>query len=258
MYNRPRIIPCLLLKDQGLVKTERFDKPRYLGDPINTVKIFNEKMVDELCLLDIEASKYRRSPDFAMLEDIASEAFMPLSYGGGITTIDDIRRLFSIGFEKVVINTAFIRDSGFIAEAAAIAGSQSVVVSIDAKRKTFGGYTTYCNDGSEKTAKSPVELARIAQECNAGEILLNSIDNDGTMKGYDLALVKEVTESVSIPVIACGGAGSIADLRRVIYEAGAHAASAGSMFVYYGSKKAVLINFPTEQELIGERVYLHE
>jgi imidazole glycerol-phosphate synthase subunit HisF len=250
LYSRPRLIPCLSIKDRGLVKTTKFSNPRYLGDPINAVKIFNGKGVDELCILDIIASTESRGPDFEYLKDIASEAFMPLSYGGGITSINEIEKLFYIGYEKVIMNTSFIRNPDLIKAAVDFAGSQSVVVSIDVKNELFGRRACYINDGLTKIKENPVTLAKKAEELGAGEILLNSITNDGVMKGYDIELVKDVTEAVSIPVIACGGAKDIYDLKMVLETGGAHAAAAGSLFVYYGPQRAVLITTPDEKDLI--------
>jgi imidazole glycerol-phosphate synthase subunit HisF len=258
LYSRPRLIPCLSIQDRGLVKTTKFSNPRYLGDPINAVKIFNGKGVDELCILDITASSENRGPDFEYLKDIASEAFMPLSYGGGITNITEVEKLFYIGYEKVIMNTSFIRNPDLIKNAVDVAGSQSVVVSIDVKNEFFGRRSCFINDGLTKIKENPVTLAKKAEELGAGEILLNSITNDGTMKGYDIDLVKDVSEAVSIPVIACGGAKDILDFKRVLEEGGAHAAAAGSLFVYYGSKKAVLITAPEEQELVKLGVYKYQ
>ena len=255
MYYRPRLIPCLSIQERGLVKTTKFANPRYLGDPINAVKIFNGKGVDELCILDITATKEKREPDFGYLKDIASEAFVPLSYGGGITKLSEIEKLFYIGYEKVVVNSAFVLNPNLIREAANVAGSQSIVVSIDVKNELLGRRACYINDGTTKVKQDPVSLAKQAEALGAGEILLNSITFDGMMKGYDLELVKKVSESVSIPVIACGGAKDIHDFKRVIQEAGAHAAAAGSLFVYYGSQKAVLITAPDEKELIDIGLY---
>jgi len=255
IYNRPRIIPVLLMADQGLVKTIKFSSRNYLGDPINAVKIFNEKEVDELCLLDIEASRKRKEPDFDYLAEIASEAFMPLSYGGGITKLEEIQYLFKIGFEKIVLNTSFVNNPSLIKNAVKIVGSQSIVVSIDAKQNIFGKYNIYISGGQEKTTFSPIEAARKAEELGAGEIIINSIDNDGLMQGYDWKLVRMVSDAVKVPVVACGGAGSVSDMKRVIYNENAHAAAAGSLFVYYGRKKAVLINFPKEEEFVKEGIY---
>ena len=255
MYNRPRIIPCLLIKDEGIVKTVKFSKPNYLGDVINAVKIFNEKEVDELCLLDITASKQNKGPDYSLLKKIASEAFMPLSYGGGISNIEQAKKIYHIGYEKIIINTSFVKTPKLIEEIAKYAGSQSVVVSIDAKRNLFGNYFCYILDGKNRTEYSPQDLAMQAEKLGAGEILLNSIDRDGTMTGYDLKLIKSVSDKVNIPVVACGGASSIDDLRTALYTGHAHAVAAGSMFVYFGKKKAVLINVPSEKELIKGGIY---
>lgn len=256
MYVRPRLIPCLSITGmKDLVKTTKFKNPRYLGDPINAVKIFNEKGVDELCVLDITASSEGRGPQMDYIKDIASEAFMPLSYGGGITTLEEIQQIFYMGYEKVVLNTAFYRNPDLVAKAADYAGSQSIVVSIDVKKELLGKRVCYVCDGIEKTKTGPVTMAKRAEGLGAGEILLNSIDQDGMMEGYDLELVRSVSEAVSIPVIACGGAGSIQDFKRVLSEGKAHAAAAGSLFVYYGEEKAVLINVPEEEELYRIKIY---
>lgn len=254
MFSRPRIIPTLLIDDRDLIKTIQFGERTYLGDPVNAVKIFNRKGIDELAILDIGVSKNHREPDYELLKDIASEAFMPLSYGGGIRSLDQIHCLLAIGYEKVVINTSLVRTPELITKAAEQFGSQSIVASIDAK-KDKGCYCCYINDGTEKTNNSPVELARKAERLGAGEIIINSIDNDGIMQGYDIELVKSVVESVSIPVVAIGGAGSIQDLKEVLASGHAHAAAGGSMFVYYGRLKAVLITAPSEQELTDAGIY---
>lgn len=257
MYYRPRIIPCLsITAEHDLVKTTKFSNPRYLGDPINAVKIFNDKGVDELCILDITASKDGREPDFDYIKDIASEAFMPLSYGGGITNIEQIKKIFNMGYEKVIINTAFYKNPNLITEAANLAGSQSIVVSIDVRNEMLGRKRCYICSGTEKISKEPIKLAKIAEDLGAGEILLNSITNDGAMRGYDIKLISDVVNSVNIPVIACGGAANIQDLKKALYEGNAHAVAAGSMFVYYGSEKAVLINMPNEEELIKNGIYI--
>lgn len=256
MYYRPRVIPCLsITAEHDLVKTTKFSNPRYLGDPINAVKIFNDKGVDELCILDITATKEGREPDFDYIKDIASEAFMPLSYGGGITNIEQIKTIFHMGYEKVIINTAFYKNPNLITEAANLAGSQSIVVSIDVKNEMLGRKRCYVCDGTEKTSKDPIEMAKLAESLGAGEILLNSITNDGSMKGYDIKLISDVAKAVNVPVIACGGAGTVQDLKRALYEGNAHAVAAGSLFVYYGSEKAVLINMPDEEEFIRNEIY---
>ena len=254
MFNRPRIIPTLLIDDRDLIKTIKFGERTYLGDPVNAVKIFNRKGIDELSILDIGAARNGREPDFELLRDIASEAFMPLSYGGGIKTLDQIHDLLAIGYEKVVINTGLIKDSELITLAAERFGSQSIVASIDAKREGES-YKCYIVDGTERVDTNPVELAIKAEKFGAGEIIINSIDRDGLMSGYDIELVKSVADAVKIPVIAIGGAGGIKDLKEVIQKGHAHAAAGGSMFVYYGRLKAVLITAPTEEELTSAGIY---
>ncbi|WP_033152120.1 AglZ/HisF2 family acetamidino modification protein [Pseudobutyrivibrio ruminis] len=254
MFNRPRIIPVLLIDDRDLIKTINFKKPTYLGDPVNALKIFNRKGIDEMAVLDISASKKGLEPDFELLTDMASEAFMPLSYGGGIKTLDQVRKLLAIGYEKVVLNTSLIEDEQLVKDAVALAGSQSVVASIDAK-VVNGQYKCVICDGTKVIDMSPVELAKHAEELGAGEIFLNSIDRDGVMQGYDIDLVNQVVNAVDIPVTACGGAGGISDLKDVIENGHAHAAAGGSMFVYYGRLKAVLITAPTEEELTDAGIY---
>ena len=255
MFTRPRIIPVLLINDRDLIKTCNFKNPTYLGDPVNAVKIFNRKGIDELSILDISATKRGAEPDFNLLEDIASQAFMPLSYGGGIQTIEQVRKLLAIGYEKVVINTALIKNPELVREAVMLAGGQSVVASIDAKM-IDGKYQCVIRDGSETIDIAPVELAQKAEELGVGEIFINSIDRDGMMQGYDIPLVRNITDAVQIPVTACGGAGGIGDLKKVLEEGNAHAAAGGSMFVYYGRLKAVLITAPSEDELTGAGIYV--
>ncbi len=254
MFNRPRIIPVLLIDDRDLIKTINFKKPTYLGDPVNALKIFNRKGIDEMAVLDISASKRGVEPDFELLTDMASEAFMPLSYGGGIKTLDQVRKLLAIGYEKVVLNTSLVEDEQLVKDAVALAGSQSVVASIDAKL-VKGQYKCVIYDGTKVIDMTPVELAKHAEELGVGEIFLNSIDRDGMMSGYDTKLINEVVEAVSIPVTACGGAGGISDLKDALQNGHAHAAAGGSMFVFYGRLKAVLITAPTEEELTEAGIY---
>ena len=254
MFTRPRIIPVLLYDDRDLFKTINFQDRTYLGDPVNAVKIFNRKGIDELSVLDIGATKNNREPDFELLKDIASEAFMPLSCGGGITTVEQVHDLLSIGYEKVVINSELVRNPELVKKSAELFGSQSIVASIDAK-KVDGVYKCVIADGTDIINRSPIELAEEAEKLGAGEIILNSVDNDGMMQGYDLDLVRNVVDTVKIPVIALGGAGGIDDLKKVIVEGHAHAAAGGSMFVYYGRLKAVLITFPDESELKKAKIY---
>ena len=254
MFNRPRIIPVLLVDDRDLIKTINFRNPTYLGDPVNALKIFNRKGIDEMVVLDISASKKGREPDLELLADMASEAFMPLSYGGGIKNIDQVRKLLAIGYEKVVLNTSLVEDGQLVKDAVALVGSQSVVASIDAKL-VKGEYKCVISDGTKLLDMSPVELARYAEQLGVGEIFLNSIDRDGMMTGYDIKLIKAVVNAVDIPVIACGGGGSIFDLKDVLQNGHAHAAAGGSMFVFYGRLKAVLITAPTEEDLKGIGIY---
>lgn len=254
MFTRPRIIPVLLIDDRDMIKTVNFSRPTYLGDSVNAVKIFNRKGIDELVILDISATRRGTEPDFELLEDIASQAFMPLSYGGGIKSIEQVRSLLAIGYEKVVINTELVRNPKLVRESVALAGSQSVVASIDAKMYNRE-YRCVIGDGREMIDITPVELAKKAEQLGVGEIFLNSIDRDGMMQGYDIDLVKSVAETVAVPVTACGGAGGIQDLKTVLWEGKAHAAAGGSMFVYYGRLNAVLITAPSEEELEKAGIY---
>lgn len=254
MFNRPRIIPVLLMDDRDLIKTVNFKDRTYLGDPVNAVKIFNRKGIDELAILDIGATKNKRDPDFEILKDIATEAFMPLACGGGITTVDQVHELLAIGYEKVIINSALVNKPELISKSACMFGTQSVVVSIDAKMVN-GGYRCFISDGLEMVNKTPIQMAIEAEKLGAGEIIINSIDRDGMMNGYDIELVREIVDSVKIPVVALGGAGGIKDLKRVLIEGHAHAAAGGSMFVYYGKLKAVLITAPSEKELTEVGIY---
>ena len=246
---KTRVMPCLLLDDGRLVKTVKFKNPAYIGDPVNAIKIYNEKEVDELILLDISATRENRKPPFATIEEVASECFMPLAYGGGIRTIEDMKAIYTIGVEKIIINSFAAERPEFIREAAGIFGSQSVVVSIDIRKSLFGRYSVYTHDGTRDQKTDPVVYASRMQEFGAGEIVINAIDRDGTMAGYDLALIKRLASAVTIPVIALGGAGSIDDIEAVVKEAGASAAAAGSLFVYQGKDLGVLINFPVRKEL---------
>lgn len=245
----PRAIPVLLLQGLGLVKTVKFKKPVYLGDPRNVVRIFNEREVDELVLLDIEATPKGHPPQFELIQEIVSEAFMPVGYGGGIRSLDDAKRILHSGVEKIVINTHAITHPEFIEEAAAQFGSQSIVVCIDVRKGLFGKYDVMVRGGRSSAKIEPVAAAIRAQEMGAGEIIINSIDRDGTMSGYDLELIALVTRAVSIPVIACGGAATVQDFRRAVHEAGASAVAAGSMFVFQGPHRAVLINYPEQAAL---------
>ncbi len=246
---RPRVIPCLLLKNKGLVKTVKFQNPTYVGDPINAVRIFNDKEVDELIFLDITATIEHSPPPFEFISKIAGECFMPLSYGGGIRKIEDIKTILSLGVEKVCINSYAVENPGFIRAAADLAGSSSVVVALDVKKNSQDQYEVFTHSGTKPTGIHPVQWAVEMEKMGTGELLLNSIDQDGTMQGYDLELIRQVAEAVSVPVIACGGAGKISDLAQAVHAGRASAVAAGSMFVFHGKHRAVLINFPTPQEL---------
>ena len=246
--HRPRVIPVLLLKDGLLYKTLRFKDPKYVGDPRIAVKIFNDKGADEIVLLDIKATPENRKPDFSLIEEIAGEAFMPLAYGGGVRNQDDVKTILGLGVEKIIINTHAFNDPRFVAEAARRHGSSTIVVSIDAKRDFFGRYRVHTNGGRNKTSVDPVTHAKRMAKAGAGEILINSIDADGTLEGYDCNLIRQVAGSVDVPVVACGGAGNLTDIAEAI-RAGSSAAAAGAMFVFQGPHRAVLITFPDDQKL---------
>lgn len=243
----PRIIPCLLVKNQGLVKTVKFKDPKYIGDPINAVKIFNEKKVDELVVLDVDASVDNREPDYKLIENIAAECRMPLCYGGGIKTVDHVIKTISLGVEKVAIGSAAITESNLIYEASKMVGAQSIVVVFDVKIR-FGKYEVYINNGEKRVKKSLLELVEEAENNGAGEIIINSIDNDGVMKGYDLKLVGEVRNKINIPLTVLGGAGSLDDIKKLFSNFQQIGAAIGSMFVYKGKYKAVLINYPSSKQ----------
>lgn len=246
---RPRVIPVLLLQGQGLVKTVKFTDPTYLGDPINIVRIFNDKEVDELVFLDITATAESRSPAFETLAKITSECFMPLGYGGGVHTIDDIKKLLQIGIEKIALNTAAVENPALVREAADYAGSQAVVISMDVRKDRSGKYELYTRSGTKNTGLDPVKQAIEMEKWGAGELLINSIDRDGTMEGYDLELIRRVSDAVSIPMIACGGAGKLQDLGDAIKLGNASAAGAGSIFVFQGPLRGVLISYPSPADL---------
>lgn len=242
--NRVRIIPVLLLSNSGLYKTVRFKQPVYIGDPVNAVKIFNEKETDELVVLDYRASANGYKPDFHKLTEIAGEAFMPMAYGGAIKSLDDARRVFDAGYEKVVLNSVLFHDLNIIESIASIYGAQSVVCSIDVKKNFLGQYKVYSHSGTHATGHKPATWATQLESAGAGEIFLNAIDRDGTWEGYDYDLIHLVSKSVGIPLVACGGAGSTAHFEQAI-AAGASAVAAGSLFVFQKKGMGVLISFPT-------------
>jgi len=245
----PRIIPCLLVKDKGLVKTTKFKNPKYVGDPINAVRIFNEKEVDELIVLDIDATTGKREPDYKMIEHLAAECRMPLCYGGGIKTVEQAEIIIGLGVEKVAISSAAIENLDLITIINERIGTQSVVVVLDVKKNMLGKmYEVRIHNGQKKTGKCPSELALQMEKLGAGEIVINSIDNDGTMKGYDLALVDKIRESINVQLTILGGAGSLHDIGQLINKYGVIGASAGSLFVFKGVYRAVLINYPNRAE----------
>jgi len=244
----PRVIPCLLFKDSALVKTIKFKNGNYIGDPINTIRIFNNLEVDELIFLDITATKKNKKPPFDVISQVTSECFMPLTYGGGVRSIEDMKKIFSLGVEKIVIGSYAVENPSFIKEISKLFGSQSIIVSIDVKKDYSGKSKIYINNGTKPTERTPVEFAIQVEQMGAGEIFLNSIDKDGMMEGYDTGLIKTVSGTISIPLIACGGAGTIENLGTAV-KAGASAAAAGSIFVYQNKNRSVLINFPSRDEL---------
>jgi cyclase len=246
---KARVIPCLLLRNAGLVKTVKFKNYTYIGDPINAVRIFNEMEVDELIFLDILASKERREPDYKLLGELSGECFMPLAYGGGVRTIEQMKKLFSLGIEKIALNTMAFDRPELISEGANLFGRQAVIGSIDVRRNIFGRYEVAVEDGTRRTGLDPVEYARSLEKHGVGEILITSMDRDGTWEGYDLDLIGKITSAVSVPVIASGGAGSVEDIGNVIRSGGASAAALGSMVVFQSKGLGVLIKFPSQAEL---------
>ena len=247
---RIRIIPVLLLEKGGLYKTVKFKNPNYVGDPINAVKIFNEKEADELLLLDFRASADKRKIDFNKITEIASEAFMPMAYGGGVTKLDEAKRVFDCGYEKIVLNSVLFENNLLVEDIANIYGAQAVVGCMDVKKNFFRKNLVYSHSGKNKTGYTPLEWASKLEEYGVGEIIINNIDNDGTWEGYNLEIIAEVSAKVKVPVIACGGAGSVDDFRKAV-DAGASAVAAGSMFVYQKKGMGVLISFPSSLKLQG-------
>lgn len=243
-----RVIPCLLLRNGVLVKTLQFAKPKYVGDPINAIRIFNDKEVDELMVLDIEASRERRAPDYVLIEQFAGECFMPLCYGGGIRTVEQAQQLFALGVEKVCIQTAALDDMTLIRRVSERFGSQSILISVDIKRKLLGKRQLYAAASGKVMPQPWIDFLRCAVNSGAGEVVLNAVDRDGVMKGMDLELIREASAALSVPLIAVGGAGSLADIKAA-FDAGASAVSAGAFFVFHGPHRAVLITYPPYNEL---------
>ena len=257
---RPRIVPCLLLHEGGLVKTIRFRDPTYVGDPINAVKIFNEKEVDELVVLDIDASANGATPNFELIANLAAECRMPLCYGGGITSVEQAKAIVSLGVEKVALSSAAINDPTLVSAISDAVGRQSTVVVMDVRKRTLGSkYDVYTHNGTRKSGISAIELAQEMERRGAGEIVLNSIDRDGTMKGYDLSLARQLRGGVNVPISILGGAGSLEDVEELVREIGVLGAVAGSLFVFKGKYRAVLINYPQpepKEELIRRAMEL--
>lgn len=246
---RPRIIPCLLVHDKGLVKTVKFASPKYVGDPVNAVRIFNEKEVDELIVLDIDATVKKREPDYLMIRNLAAECRMPLCYGGGVKTVDQAVRIIKMGVEKVAISSIAIENPALISEIARFVGSQSVVVVLDVKKAPrTGAYEVWTHNATKNTGRDPVDVAQQLEELGAGEITINSIDEDGVMKGFDIELARRIRGAVTVPLTVLGGAGSLRDLETMVQEFGIIGVAAGSLFVFKGVYKAVLINYPNPEQ----------
>ena len=247
---RIRVIPVLTLQNEKLVKTVKFKKPNYIGDPINAVKIFNEKEVDEIIILDITATKEKRTPNYKKIEEIAEEAFMPFAYGGGIQNLTQVEKLFQLGIEKVVINSALANNLELITQIAKKYGTQSVVAAIDVKKDWLGNKNAYTFSGSKKVKIALLDFIKKVEAAGAGEVFLNQIDLDGTYSGYDLDLVSKVANATNLPLIVCGGAASVNDFYAAVKQ-GASAVAAGSMFVYQGKQKGILINYPSQEVLMS-------
>lgn len=245
---RPRIIPSLLIQDNGLVKTVNFKNPKYVGDPINAVKIFNEKAVDELAIFDIDATVKGFEPNYSLIERIANQSRMPLCYGGGVKTLEQAQRIFGLGIEKIALSSAVLENPQLITDIADRVGAQSVIVVLDVKKKLFGGYEVFTHNGKKGTGINPFKFIHEAQKHGAGEIVINSVDQDGVMKGYDFNLIDKAREQTSLPMTVLGGAGSLDDIKKMIDKHKIIGVAAGSLFVFKGVYKAVLINYPTKEE----------
>jgi cyclase len=246
---RPRLIPCLLVQDGALVKTRQFGAAKYVGDPFNAVRIFNEKAADELLVLDIDATSTGAEPNYSLIKSLASECRMPLAYGGGVRTVEQIERIIALGVEKVAIGAAAVETPGLIETAAKSVGNQSIVGVMDVRRNGSKGYEVFTRRGSIPTGLAPVAFAKQLQSSGAGEILINSVDRDGVMEGYDLELIASVRDEVSTPITALGGAGSLTDIQNLVRTFGTIGAAAGSLFVFKGPFRAVLINYPSRSDL---------
>ncbi|TXI72212.1 MAG: imidazole glycerol phosphate synthase cyclase subunit [Dokdonella sp.] len=248
MY-RARVIPCLLVRGNGLVKTRRFKEPVYVGDPVNAMRIFSEKEVDEIVVLDIDASREGREPNYELIAEMAGEAFMPVAYGGGVRELQQIRRLIRCGVEKVVINSAAIESMAVIRDAVEVYGSQAVVGGIDVRKHFLGGYRVVVKSATVDARVGLEEHVRNLVSAGVGELFINSVDRDGMMSGYDVSLLRTVSQTVKVPVVACGGAGSVEHLSQAVREAGVSAVAAGSLFVFHGKHRAVLISYLSPSQL---------
>jgi cyclase len=247
-----RVIVTVLLDDGGLYKTYKFGKPRYIGDPLNAIKIFNEKYIDEMCILDISAKREGRSPDWHTLKQMAAQAFFPLSYGGGLKCLDDVRTLFSIGFEKVVFTSALIDNEGLVKSAVKKFGQSAVTGYVNVKKKFFGGYKVFDYRTGKSLYHSPQTFVRFAEGLGVGEIIVNSVDHDGTLQGYDWALVDELGDDLSTPIVMSGGAAGLADFKKVLSASAIDSCAGGACFVFYGPLNAVLLNYPDIDRLEAE------
>lgn len=248
---RSRIIPCLLIHNNGLVKTKKFAEPKYVGDPINAVRIFNEKEVDELVVLDIDATSEGREPDFKLIEDLAAECRMPLCYGGGVSNADQAAKIVGLGVEKVAVSAAAIERPSLISEMAVAVGNQSVVAVLDVKKGTFGGFGLVTHNARRKSKLNPFDFAKSLQQLGVGEIVVNSVDNDGSMSGFNTQLASKMRDAVDVPITVMGGAGSHEDLKLLIEQFKIIGTAAGSLFVFKGKYRAVLINYPTASEKLA-------
>ena len=246
---QPRIIPCLLLENGGLIKTVGFGESKYVGDPINAVRIYNEKEVDELVVLDISATVEGREPDYDLIKTLAGECRMPFCYGGGVKTVAQVERIIASGVEKVAISSAAIADSDLVAQAAKVVGGQSIVVVVDVKKRKWSNkYEIFTHRGARRTGLDPIEFVQQIEKLGAGEIVINSIDRDGAMKGYDLELAQQIRSAIQLPLTVLGGAGSLEDIEELVRTFGIIGAAAGSLFVFKGVYRAVLINYPAREE----------
>lgn len=251
-----RVIPCLLLHKGGLYKTQKFKKPTYIGDPINAIKIFNEKEVDELMFVDIDATTQNKEPNYKMIEDIASECFMPLCYGGGVKNIEQMKKIYALGVEKISLSSSAVLNPELIKEAASIFGNQSVIVTVDVKKDFWGKKKVFINNGAKNTKLDVIEFIKKVENLGAGEIVVNSVDHDGEMNGYDIELLKEIKQNAKVPIIALGGAGNLNHIKEAFEIAKVDAVACGSMFVYQGPLRGVLISYPPYQkiqEILGNK-----